>query len=596
MKQTLTLFFILILNFFAANAQRYEWASFGEVASGNNNGSDGGRSVTRDNQGNLIMVGSYAEDFISGSDTIHAISLGNGTDVFVAKYSSTGTPIWIKGFGGNWFDIGYSVTTDVDGNVYVGAFVQTTNTTFPDTVISNLTNYQVIKFDANGNYKWSKFITDYSNIALIGQGQYIYYVHDENAIAKMDENGNQVWDLVPSANVGGSYLNDLVVAPNGDIVASGMMGGNYTSIPYGTITVTVPSSGGDYGYYLRIDSTSTPLQAEIFGPLMNSPGDKVPVAADATGNVYILGRFTGSLTAGTTIFSIGSNWYGILIKYNSSGAVEWADTIPANQLTPEAICCTNDGSKIFTGGSYTPAMVYGNGLSLPVNFNGDGFIVGFNSSDGLPFLVDHWGMPGSTDAVKDLTIDNNNVVYGAGFDYGGNPTMHCKTFNAKPGAILFAFSEESDTINININQNIDTLFANPTASFYQWLINGDSITGATNSNLVMTSNGTYTVIATNQFGCSDIDSFTITNLGINNSELFNNDIALYPNPFSSHLMLELKSVSDISVYNLIGEKRIEIKNASGTVALGDELQSGIYILKIRNSGGEISEKKIVKVE
>ena len=41
---------------------------------------------------------------------------------------------------------------------------------------------------------------------------------------------------------------------------------------------------------------------------------------------------------------------------------------------------------------------------------------------------------------------------------------------------------------------------------------------------------------------------------------------------------------------------IEIKNASGTVTLGEELSSGMYILEIKNENGESAEKKIVKVE
>ena len=152
MKSKLIVTLIIVINCFIANAQRYDWAKFCE-------GSNGGISVTHDHWGNLIMVGEYSEDLISGSDTLHPYFPGNGSDVYVAKFAYNGTLLWVRGFGGSWYDNVYSVTTDPVGNIYVTAYVQNPETYFGDTIVSNPSTKQLVKFNPYGDFKWNKYFS-----------------------------------------------------------------------------------------------------------------------------------------------------------------------------------------------------------------------------------------------------------------------------------------------------------------------------------------------------------------------------------------------------------------------------------------------------
>jgi len=147
-------------------------------------GSDIGYGITSDSSGNVYIVGSYA----SGSNTF-ALYNSNGTlfsnltnvgsnDVFVVKYNSSGTVQWAARCGGTGSDIGYGITSDSSGNVYiVGSYASGSNTfalyNSDGSIFSNLTNAGsndvfVVKYNSSGTVQWA---TRYSSIGSdVGRG------------------------------------------------------------------------------------------------------------------------------------------------------------------------------------------------------------------------------------------------------------------------------------------------------------------------------------------------------------------------------------------------------------------------------------------
>lgn len=125
-------------------------------------GDDFGRSIALDNSGNVFTTGRFwaTADFDPGSGIYNLTSFGD-YDVFISKLDPLGEFIWAKQFGGSNRDIGYSVTTDLEGNVYTtgqfagtvdfdplsGLFILTSNGDF-DVFTS--------KSDASGNVAWAK--------------------------------------------------------------------------------------------------------------------------------------------------------------------------------------------------------------------------------------------------------------------------------------------------------------------------------------------------------------------------------------------------------------------------------------------------------
>src|SRR5207249_4827477 len=73
-----------------------------------------GRGVAIDGNGNVLVTGKFSGtvDFGTGP-----LSSAGAADIFLAKYSAAGDPIWSKAFGSGMNDIGNGVAVDSGGNV-----------------------------------------------------------------------------------------------------------------------------------------------------------------------------------------------------------------------------------------------------------------------------------------------------------------------------------------------------------------------------------------------------------------------------------------------------------------------------------------------
>jgi hypothetical protein len=88
-------------------------------------GNDQGNSIALDAAGNVYVTGFYVGTASFGG--ISSTSAGGaGVDVFVAKYNSNGTLLWVQSAGGAPSDIGYGIAVDAACNVYVTGFYQGT--------------------------------------------------------------------------------------------------------------------------------------------------------------------------------------------------------------------------------------------------------------------------------------------------------------------------------------------------------------------------------------------------------------------------------------------------------------------------------------
>jgi hypothetical protein len=78
---------------------------------------DYGKSISIDNNGNILLVGSFAgEVILTGGNTLTS----NGVlDVFVIKYDEDGNLIWAESFGGGANDYASSMTLSPSGNIYI---------------------------------------------------------------------------------------------------------------------------------------------------------------------------------------------------------------------------------------------------------------------------------------------------------------------------------------------------------------------------------------------------------------------------------------------------------------------------------------------
>jgi hypothetical protein len=113
-------------------------------------------SIVPDGNDNCYVAGYFTATTNFGGSNL--TSSGN-EDVFLAKYSPTGSLIWVKSAGSNNdYDNAKSVTIDAIGNVYITGYFTRTATFGNGTITSNNISRDVFvaKYNSDGNILWVK--------------------------------------------------------------------------------------------------------------------------------------------------------------------------------------------------------------------------------------------------------------------------------------------------------------------------------------------------------------------------------------------------------------------------------------------------------
>ena len=132
--------------------------------------------ATVDGAGSVIVTGEFdgTVDFGGGVLT----SAGNN-DIFVAKLDAAGSHVWSQRFGGSLAEGASSVATDASGNVYLtGYFLDTVNFGGADLVSAGFSDIFLAKFISTGAHQWSKRFGDGDgqtarSVAAFGSGDVI---------------------------------------------------------------------------------------------------------------------------------------------------------------------------------------------------------------------------------------------------------------------------------------------------------------------------------------------------------------------------------------------------------------------------------------
>jgi hypothetical protein len=112
-------------------------------------------SVGTDAAENIYVAGYFTQP--ATFSTVKLTSAGQ-TDMFLAKYDSSGDLLWAKRAGGNGDDRAVALKTDALGNSYVTGFYTNDSISFGSVVIPDeaVDNSFVAKYDTEGNVVWAK--------------------------------------------------------------------------------------------------------------------------------------------------------------------------------------------------------------------------------------------------------------------------------------------------------------------------------------------------------------------------------------------------------------------------------------------------------
>lgn len=149
--------------------------------------------------------------------------------------------------------------------------------------------------------------------------------------------------------------------------------------------------------------------------------DATAVMVDAAGNRYVAGELFGNFSVGGANLTVNGTSDGFLVKYDASGAFQWAvQTGGAGELRPLDIDTLSGGDIIMTGYFITQAT-FGPTTLTTNNPNKDGFVARFDAATGAPVWAVQFGDPGAEeDEGLGLAVTDQDAIVLTGYFSGAN--------------------------------------------------------------------------------------------------------------------------------------------------------------------------------
>lgn len=477
-KSYLTILISFVYISVIAQTPDWEWAN---RIGGTNH--DNARGTTTDPAGNVFMVGECSsQSFIIGTDTF------NQPAMYIVKYDSGGNLLWNKTAVGSGWPIG--VVADSAGNIYVAGNFGSDSITFGTLSIysKGLNDIFIVKYDSSGNEIWAKSagglhnddatscaIDKQGNIYITG-GAYSDFTFAADSLSnvvgrdvfllKYNAMGDEIW-----ARGAGSNATDYGNKVSTDTLGNVFLCGYYTSsIIFENDTLYDSTTGTFNGniFLVKYTSGGTVLWTKA---LQTDASHAGAVTTDNQGNVYLTGWFhPDSISIASISLTNGSGYCVFIVKYSSSGHVQWAKKIPAVGCTNSNLV-TDELGNLYTTGYFYDTFTIGTYTltnSDPNAANSDYYIIKFDSSGNVIWAKSLGGL--GQELISSISLDNaGNLVVAGYFGYVNFPSMTLGTttlLNAG-GSDAFIARLGPVTEGITEKNNIDQLAVYPNPASQQ---------------------------------------------------------------------------------------------------------------------------------
>ena len=183
----------------------------------------------------------------------------NGTiDAFLLKLDSDGNHIWSRTFGGEGWEYGYGIDTDVSGNIFLtGEFIGTVN------------------FDP----------TNPDDLHSSSPGSNAIY------ILKYNEAGVFQWVVTEGGN-GNNFGTELFVSSTGNVIVAGIFSGEMDVDPSPEV-VTLTSNGAEDAFCQVLNTHGALINSFSWG---GEGGDgAINMAINSAENIFFAGLFQGTV-------------------------------------------------------------------------------------------------------------------------------------------------------------------------------------------------------------------------------------------------------------------------------------------------------------
>lgn len=557
MKQLKSLFaasIFVVLGFnLQAQAPGWDWAR-----SGNGGYPDADSySVTADGNGNSYITGRFATTLILGNDTLK--NTGSYWDYFIAKYDSSGRVRWAKSVQGLFGTIGYGISTDSKGYVFVTGSYYSPTVNFGGHTLTN-----------SGAFNTANIF-----------------------VAKYDSLGNVIW-----VKTAGGYGDDIASGISTDTVGSLYITGYFSSgkLTFGSTTFINTDSNTTDVFIVKYDTAGNVLWAKSAGGVAGDQSNAV--SCDGSGNnVCISGFFAStSITFGThTLTNVSGNDI-FVAKYDASGNVPWAQRAGEQYVNWGLGTFAGQNGVVYaTGGFESPQIIFGNDTLINSGVYFAGYLVKYDTlgnvlwAKGLNTVGNSFGYGGFEDKFKN--------VYYTGTSAGPKMIFGNDTLTTIGSYDIFLTKYDSTGMVLWAKNT------GGTAQEWSYAMAGNKqgdifVTGYFNSTSVVFGKDTETDIGGGD-NCyvAKINNSNVTT-AIGYMQPSSNAIKIFPNPMNTQAIIysdKNLSSATIAVYNINGQLVKNQDNLTGHIITinRDELPAGMYFFKITESGVELNSGKLI---
>jgi hypothetical protein len=386
-------------------------------------------------------------------------------DAFVAKYSSSGTPVWSRGLGGNASDAATDVAMDSGGNVVVTGFQGSSLVDYGAGTLGTRGSNDVFvaKYSSTtGDHVWSKtvggtgpdrsgavavdsggnvFLTGYMSVSSggvdFGGGALFSAGGPDVFLVKYSSGGAHVW----SKRFGGAGT-DMGMAVGTDSLGNVVVVGSFDgTIDFGGGPLT--TAGGRDLFAARFSPAGQHLWSKRFGGTSNE--DVRGVAVDGAGDVFLTGQFLGSINfGGPTLTSAGFEDIFLAKLSGVSGGHVWSKRLGSSSAPDAGYGVAVDGAgNVAITGFFAGLVDFGGGGIMAQVY--DIFVAKY-SSTGAYLSARRFGDP---PGLYDSQYGDGIAMSSAGTIYVSGHFMGTLDFGAA-GCTTSLFAGGSDAYFANV--------------------------------------------------------------------------------------------------------------------------------------------------
>lgn len=367
------------------------------------------RAIARDAAGNLYTAGSFTGtvDFDPGPGTANLYATGGNSDIYVSKFTGSGSFVWAGNMSGGSDEIPNCITLDASANVYIGG--------------------------------WFKAAVDFDP----GPGLHALHANGvtDGFVAKLDSAGSYMWaqQVGCSSTFLGAQINSLATDISGNIISAGYFGGTADFDP-GPATYTMVSSNSNNPFLWKLDSVGNFTWAKQLGVPANSSANADAIAVDAAGSIYIKSMVMNvvDFDPGPGTYTLASQSLGyqnaVIYKLDAGGNFKWALPYGRADVTSGSSLCIDAFNNIYTTGFYGATTDFDPG---PSTFN----LTGVGSFDVFVQKLSQDGVAG---------IDESSAL--AGVSVYPNPTDGALT-------IRYASSQADKGLRLQVQDVLGQAYA-----------------------------------------------------------------------------------------------------------------------------------------